>query len=84
MLTFTVSFHLRPEEDTLYRWFGANDGVFFPAVVIKCHTHAEQAVLQREAHLDINNTHIGVCVCVLIRAFSEHKLWEDCGQSVLI
>lgn len=85
MLTFTVSFHLRQEEDTIYRWLGANGGLFFlplpSAVVIKCHTHAEQALLQRE-DLDINNTHVSF-MCMLRHTFSEHRVWEDGGLSVL-
>ena len=56
---------------------------FPPAVVIKRHTHAEQALLQREAYLDINNTHVNMCVRVLIHAFSEHVLWEYGGLSAL-
>lgn len=54
---------------------------FFPAVVIKCHTHAEQALLQREAHLDINNTHVNVFVRVRL-CLHMHFLSTNCGKMV--
>lgn len=52
---------------------------FFPAVVIKCHTHAEQALLQREEHLDINNTHVSVRVCECVCLYT-HFLSTKCGK----
>lgn len=41
------SFSPETRGDTAYRWLAADDGGFSPADVIKCHTHAEQAFLQR-------------------------------------
>lgn len=54
---------------------------FFPAVVIKRHTHAEQALLQREAHLDINNTRVSVSVCVDGCLYMQF-LSTNCGKTL--
>lgn len=53
---------------------------FFPAVAIKHHTYAEQALLQTEAHLDIINAHVVAFVCAPLSTFSElwdGRFWKD-------
>lgn len=86
VLTFTVMLPPETGRLTLYADGGCKwRGVFLPclffcpALVIKCHTCWAGFSLGGEAHRDINNAPVKVCVCVceLTRAFPSAQ--PDCS-----